>query len=293
MKSNFIFLTTLSLLIGSAGAQTLRHSIDSLATGFKGEVGLLAINLKNGDTVSYNADTKFPTASVIKIYVLAKLYQDIADGKSSMKDEVTLRDSDKVAGSGILLFMHDGLKVTLGDLASLMIDMSDNAAANFLTDKAGGVEEVSRYIQSLGLSNTRELAKIFDKHVYSDSAERKVYGIGVTTPRETADFLKMLYEGKIVNKKSSKEMVDLMKYQFYNTSIPRFLPTYKDTIGIAHKTGALDNTRNDCAIIFTPRADYVLSVFTTNNEDQRWITDNSAEVFIARASELIYDSFGR
>ncbi len=281
----------LLFLIQPANAQTLQDSVAAMARSFRGDVGIFAINLRNGDTVSYNADKMFPTASVIKIYVLAKLYQEVREGRLSLTDRVTLRDSDKVPGSGILLFMHDGLNPTLGDLAWLMIDMSDNVAANLLTDEVGGVMKVTDYIRSLGLTHTMELAKIFDRSVYSDSTLRKVYGIGVTTPRETAEFMRDLYEGKIVDKESSRAMIKLMEYQFYNTSIPRFLPTYRDTIEIAHKTGALDATRNDCAIIFTPKTNYVLCVFTTHNQDRRWITDNGAEVFIAKASLLIYNDF--
>lgn len=274
-----------------ARAQTLEDSVAAMARAFRGDVGIYAINLRNGDTISYNAGKMFPTASVIKIYVLAKLYHEISKGRLSMNDQLELRDSDKVPGSGILLFMHGGLKLTLGDLSWLMINMSDNVAANMLTDEVGGVMKVTKFIRSLGFKHTAELARIFDKSVYSDSTLRKKYGIGVTTPRETATFMKELYEGKIVNRKSSEAMIKLMEYQFYNNSIPRFLPTYRDTIEIAHKTGALNATRNDCAIIYTPRTDYVLCVFTTRNADTRWITDNDAEVFIAKVSLLIYDNF--
>ncbi len=277
----------------TAAGQSLQDSVDTLAGKFKGEVGIYAINLTDGDTVSYNADRSFPTASVIKIYVLATMYHDIEEGTISMNDQVTLADSEKVPGSGILLFMHGGLKLTLNDLAWLMINMSDNAAANMLVDKVGGVEKVTEFIRSMGLTRTKMLARIFDKHVYSDSAERKVFGIGVTTPRETAVYLSQLYKGRVVDPKSSKAMIELMKYQFYNTSIPRFLPTYVDTVEIAHKTGALDATRNDCAIIYTPKTNYVLCVFTTHNADERWITDNSAELFIAKVSKVIYDRFVR
>ena len=275
----------------AAQGQTLQDSVAAMAHAFEGDVGIYALNLENGDTVSYNAEEMFPTASVIKIYVLAKLYQDIEEGRLAMNDQVVLRDSDKVPGSGILLFMHHGLKLTLGDLAWFMINMSDNVAANLLTDEVDGVMKVTDYIRSLGFKHTMELAKIFDRNVYPDSTLRKKYGIGVTTPRETATFMKELYEGDIVDKKSSEAMIKLMEYQFYNTSIPRFLPTYRDTIEIAHKTGALNATRNDCAIIYTPRTNYVLCVFTTHNKDQRWITDNGAEVFIAKISLLVYNSF--
>lgn len=287
----FSTLMLIVALAATANAQTLQDSVDALARNYKGETGIYAINLENGKTITYNADKMFPTASVIKIYVLAKLYQDIKSGKLSMNDEVVLQDSDKVPGSGILLFMHGGLKLTLADLSWLMINMSDNVAANLLTDEVGGVEVVTHFIRSLGLTHTAELARIFDKRVYSDSTLEKKYGIGVTTPRETGIFLTKLYKGEIVSRKSSEAMVKLMKYQFYNTSIPRFLPTYDQRIEIAHKTGALNATRNDVAIIYTPKVNYILCVFTTHNADQRWITDNKAEIFIARISRLVYDNF--
>jgi beta-lactamase class A len=294
MKTMFSSFMIFALMFTNAAhSQSLQDSVAAMARSFNGDVGIYAINLADGDTVSYNADSEFPTASVIKIFVLGKLYQEVKEGRLSMNDEVVLRDSDKVPGSGILLFMHDGLKLTLGDLAWLMINMSDNVAANLLTDKVGGVMKVTAFIESLGLSHTKELAKIFDKQVYADSAERKIFGIGVSTPREAAAYLSMLYKGDVVSPQSSRAIVEMMKDQFYNTSIPRFLPTYRDTIGIAHKTGALDATRNDCGIIYTPRTNYVLCVFTTHNGDRRWITDNSAEVFIARVSRLIYDHFVR
>ncbi|MFZ1080901.1 MAG: serine hydrolase [Candidatus Kryptoniota bacterium] len=291
----FTVLTLAAILtfITVVNAQSLQDSVNSFGQKFNGDIGVYAINLANGDSVSFNADKLFPTASVIKIYVLGKLYHDVKEEKLSLNDKVILRDSDKVPGSSILLFMHNGMELTLNDLAWLMINMSDNVAANLLVEKVGGVEKVTGFIRSLGLSNTKMLAKIFDKKVYSDSVERDIYGIGVTTPRETAIYLSKLYKGQVVDSQSSKAMVDLMKYQFYNTSIPRFLPTYRDTIEIAHKTGALDETRNDCAIICTPRTNYILCVFTNHNADQRWITDNSGELFIAKISKLVYENFVR
>ncbi len=292
MKRFFVqILLLIQPLVLAVNGQTIGHTVDSLAAGFKGTVGIYAVNLTTGDTLSFNADRQFATASVIKIFVLGKLYQDIKQGKLSLDKTVILHDSAKVPGSGILLFMHDGLHLTIADLSWLMINMSDNVATNLLVDQVGGIDEVTAFIQAQGLKKTKMLAKIFDKHVYSDSAERKIYGIGVTTPRETGAYLSQLWKGQVVDSECSKLMVDLMKYQFYDTSIPRFLPTYRDTIEIAHKTGALDDTRNDCGIIFTPRDKYILCVYTNGNSDQRWITDNSAEVFIAKVSKLIYDDF--
>ncbi len=287
-----VFVVFLSLLFLSVThAQTLQDSINALAGNYKGEFGLYAINLKTGETVSYNADSLFPTASVIKIFVLGKLYQEVAQGKLKLTDEVVLRDSNKTPGSGILQFMDPGLKLTLRDAAWLMINLSDNTAANMLADEVGGVRKVTNFIYSLGLRHTMMLSKIFKKNTSIDTAESAKYGLGVTTPRETAEYLVKLYKGQIVDSASSREMINLMKEQFYDTGIPRFLPTYRDTIEIAHKTGELNATRNDCGIIYTPRTNYVLTVFTTDNSDRRWIVDNSGDMFIAKVSRLIYDNF--
>lgn len=275
----------------TASAQSLQDSVNALARNYKGDVGIYAVDLANGDTVSYNADKQFPTASVIKIFVLGKLYQEVAQGKLKLTDEVVLRDSDKTPGSGILQFMDPGLKLTLRDAAWLMINLSDNTAANMLADEVGGVRKVTDFIYSLGLPHTMMLSKIFKKNTSIDTAESAKYGLGVTTPRETAEYLVKLYKGQIVDSASSRAMINLMKEQFYDTGIPRFLPTYRDTIEIAHKTGELNATRNDCGIIYTPRTNYVLTVFTTDNSDRRWIVDNSGDMFIAKVSRLIYDNF--
>ncbi|HUI30292.1 MAG TPA: serine hydrolase [Candidatus Acidoferrales bacterium] len=189
MKTSVIVLLVLLQSVIISNAQPLQTTVDSLARNFKGEVGIYAVSPANGDTVSYNADKMFPTASVIKIYVLGKLYHDVKMGVLRMSDKVTLHNSDRVPGSGILLFMHDGLELTLGDLAWLMINMSDNVAANMLVDRVGGVEQVTDFIKQSGLTKTKMLAKIFDKNVYSDSLQRKTYAIGVSTPQEAAFYL--------------------------------------------------------------------------------------------------------
>lgn len=275
----------------SANAQSLQDSVNALVAKYKGEVGIYAVDLANGDTVTCNPDKRFETASVIKIWILGKLYQEAQNGKLSLNDRVVLTDSNKVPGSGILQFMNAGLNPTLHDLAWLMIDLSDNSAANMLVDQVGGLRKVDDFIQSVGLKKTKMISKIFVPHTSIDTVLGKKFGIGVTTPRETAIYLTKLYNGEIVDSASSMAMIKLMEDQTYNIDIPRFLPTYKDTITIAHKAGELNATRNDCGIVYTPRVNYVIAVFTNKNADQRWITDNSADVLIAKISRLIYDSF--
>ena len=145
-------LTSLVLMIAfiaTANAQSLQDSVDALAGKYKGEVGIYAVDLANGDTVSYSADKRFETASVIKIWVLGKLYQEAKNGTLSLNDRVVLSDSNKVPGSGILQFMQAGLNPTLHDLAWLMINLSDNSAANMLVDRVGGLKKVDDFIQSI------------------------------------------------------------------------------------------------------------------------------------------------
>ncbi|MCL4540097.1 MAG: class A beta-lactamase-related serine hydrolase, partial [Bacteroidetes bacterium] len=226
-------ITSLMLMItfiGTASAQSLQDSVNALVEKYKGEVGIYAVDLANGDTVSYNSDKRFETASVIKIWVLGKLYQEAKHGTLSLSDRVVLTDSDKVPGSGILQFMNAGLNPTLHDLAWLMIDLSDNSAANMLVDQVGGLKKVDGFIRSVGLRKTKMISKIFMPHTSIDTVLGKRFGIGVTTPRETAIYLTKLYKGEIVDSASSMAMIKLMEDQTYNIDIPRFLPTYKDTI---------------------------------------------------------------
>src|SRR5207302_9240070 len=104
----------------------------------------------------------FPQASSIKITVLAELYRQAQQGKLKLTDLYTVQASDLVPDSDIMNGLTPGVtKITLRDLATIMVAVSDNSATNVLIDRVG-MDNVNSMLDSLGLSHTRLRRKMMD-----------------------------------------------------------------------------------------------------------------------------------
>jgi beta-lactamase class A len=114
------------------GRTSVEQKVGEIVRSFRGVMGVAAIDLRSGETVAVNADTRFPTASTIKTAVMVEAYQQAADGRLPLTTAISLKDSEKVGGSGVLNGMHEGLSLTVADLIHLMIVLSDNTATNLL-----------------------------------------------------------------------------------------------------------------------------------------------------------------
>jgi beta-lactamase class A len=265
----------------------IQETIQQVAGELDGEVSLSAKDLKTGRTIAYHADRKCPTASVIKLPILAHVVLLAREGSLSLEETVTLRDADKTPGAGILTQLSSGLKITLRDACMLMIALSDNTATNLLLDRVG-IEGVNTRMREMGLSQT----KLFRKVYSSDppvSAENRRYGLGVTTPREMLRLLTMIYEGRVGDKDSCAQMRHFLGAQQYRDGIPRLLPP---TYLFQGKSGAVDRVRNDIGYVIVPDGTTVaLAIFCQNLGTVLWTEDNPALLTIARLSQEIVRFF--
>lgn len=115
----------------------IETEIQQIVAGFEGEIAVAAKDLLTGASVSYHADTRCPTASVIKLPILLHTLLLAQEGALTLEDPLTLREEDKVPGSGILTQMSVGLTMPLRDACMLMIALSDNTATNLILDRVG------------------------------------------------------------------------------------------------------------------------------------------------------------
>src|SRR5207237_10278868 len=120
---NILTVTLLVLVLaGAAQAQTsLDDQVKQIVSTFKGKVNLFAKNLDTGETYGLNPDERVRTASTIKIAVMIEAFARVAEGKAKWTDEVVLTKEKKVSGSGILIELSDGLRLTLRDAVNLMM----------------------------------------------------------------------------------------------------------------------------------------------------------------------------
>src|SRR5256885_2317923 len=104
----------------------LENKIDQLAAECSGTVAVAALHLPTGKRLEREIDHSFPSASVIKVPILAALHGEAEAGRLSWEEHVVLTEAAKVPGSGVLRELHVGSEWTLEDLARLMIVVSDN-----------------------------------------------------------------------------------------------------------------------------------------------------------------------
>jgi beta-lactamase class A len=286
-------LTAVFLLIAASFAQTpnkqqvlwqkLEASIAEVDRNLDGVLGVAIEDLRTGQKYLLHADEVFPQASSIKIAVLAELYHQAQQGKLKLTDVYTVQPSDLVPDSDIMGGLTPGVtRITLRDLATMMIAVSDNSATNVLIDRVG-IENVNALLDSLGLTHIRLRRKMMDLKAAGEGREN------IATPAEMMTLLENLYRGKVFN----KELTDFFKMLSTHKSsfIPRDLP---EGLKVANKPGELEGVRNDSGIVFVEKRPYVICAMTTylrrERDGEEAISKISLETYrmfdrLARASE--------
>jgi beta-lactamase class A len=270
---------------------SLERRLAPLAKAHKGRVAIVVKHLVTGETFVLNGDDPMPTASLIKFPLMIEVYMQVHEGKLKLTDMVTLRDKDKVPGSGILTYhFSEGATFPVRDAVRLMIAYSDNTATNLILDKIG-IAALTRRMEAWGYPNTRIHAKVFLGKTTSVDPERsKRFGLGSTTANEMVRLLEQVYHGKVVNAEACKEMLEHLKKCRDRDSFPRFLPA--GTV-VAHKTGSVTGVRTDAGILYLKSGPVALCVLTEKNEDQRAGKDNAGNLLCARAAQETYRYFER
>jgi beta-lactamase class A len=270
---------------------------------FPGTLGVAVRNLDTGESFAANGDTRFPTASLIKVAVMVEVHHQIAEGKLRRDTAVTLKESDKAGDEPVVLNqLHEGISLTVADLLALMIAFSDNTATNLLVGLAG-TANVDRRMVAYGLSNTKIFRPTFrDGHADVFPEEEKEFGLGMTTPKEIARLMELIAEGRIVNRAACDEMLAILEKQQDRAMIPRSLPFERDKITVANKTGWDEeklpgakrfkgDVRTDAAYVKSPKARYVIAICARRVRDKSPTVDNQALVTGARMSRIVYDYF--
>jgi beta-lactamase class A len=243
---------------------------------FQGTLGFVIKDFRTGRTLARNQDRPFPSASMVKIPIMAACLKAVEEGRISLEEVLTLKRADKVRGSGILRAAPAGTPVTIEKLLELMITDSDNTAANMLIDLLG-FDYLGSTFREFGLERTNLSRKMMDFRSRARGIEN------FTTPREMADILEMMYRRSCVSPQASEKCLAVLKEQKVNDRIPRYLPRKTP---VAHKTGLENKVCHDAGIIFTGRGDVLICVLTEGNTGAV-----IAKRMIARIASLVYRTY--
>lgn len=278
--------------------QPLQQKLAALAAAHKGRIGLYATQLNTGKVVALDADQPVQTASVIKLAILFEAMEQVRAGKAHWDEKLTLAKGDGVSGSGVLAFFDTPLTLTLKDVLTMMVIVSDNTATNLAIDRFG-VGAVNTRIGWLGLKNTHLYKKIGKPATEPMPADQPKFGLGKTTAHEMEIIMERIGRCELAGPDETAEPGDaaicqtaltILRNQFYRNTIPRYLEQLDSTeegSGIANKTGSLNAVRNDVAIVAGKSGPIVISIFTYDNQDKSWTADNEAEMMIARLAKEI------
>ena len=258
----------------------LETEIREIDAHLDGVMGVAIEDLTTGHTFFLNPDEVLPQASSIKIAVLAELYRQHQAGNHKLDDPYTVDAADLVADSHIMGGLTPGVtRVTNRDLATMVVAVSDNSAANVLIDRLG-MENVNSLLEGLGLHQMRLRRKMMDLKAAGEGREN------VATPREMMALLESLFHGKVFNRALTDDFFKVLTTP-KDSWIPRYLP---EDLKIANKPGSLEGVRNDSGVIFASRP-YVICVMTTYLRNERDAEEAIAQ--ISRAAYRMFDRFGR
>ncbi len=219
--------------------EALRRRLDAMP----GNLSAVYKDLTTGEVFLYREEEPHIAASVIKLFLMAAVFQGFAEGAFSPEERILIRREDCVPSCGVLTYLQGERTVSVRDLTELMIIVSDNTAANVLFDLVGE-ERLAEFLSvKLGLKKTVFRRKMFD-------AGRAAQGIeNYVTAADAAWLLERIYKGELVSREASGEMYQILTHQRLNGKIPFYLHTFANAPVIAHKTGEDSGVTHDVAIV--------------------------------------------
>jgi len=257
----------------------LTRQLTELLKGFNGGIGIYVRNLKTGHVVAIDADSLFPTASTVKIPIMCGVFDKIHRGELTYQQELVYRDSLRY-DDGIVGSLKDGAKLPLSEVVMLMETISDNTGSLWLQALAGGGTAINNWLETNGFPQTKVNSRTPGREAF-----RPRYGWGQTTPRELAELLVYIRQGKAISPDASDRMYRNLTRQFWDGEGLSQVP---ETIKIGTKNGSVNDAKSEVVLVHAPHGEYVYCIMTKNQKDQRWTRDNEGKVALRKVGALLW-----
>jgi beta-lactamase class A len=275
-------IVALAMLPARARASALEEQIERAAAASSGTVAVWARSMSPGTPIAYNADERFPSASVIKLVVLVSLYQLAETTPGILQRRLTLKLSDFIDGSEVLDGYNPGDTISVDTLARAMIEQSDNTASNLLIDVVG-LDRIAATIHHAGLAHTQLHRRFVNSSTFVAHSEN------LTTARDMGSLLYQLERGAhegvttVASATSCRAMIEILLHQEDRDKLARGLPSGTP---LANKTGEIDGVRNDVGIVDPfGNSPYIVAVLTKDLYDF-----SLGNIAIRRISKALYSA---
>jgi beta-lactamase class A len=272
------------------GSAQILAGVDRALANFPGVLGFYARNLATGEEVGHRADAVMPTASVIKVGIMAELYRQAETRDVDLERRLTVTTADHYGGTGVLKEFEPGLEPTLTDLCRMMIVVSDNVATGMLV-RLLGKDRINRSLAEWGLSQT-EL--IWNIRLGDDIRQ-----YAVSTPRDLGRLMELIATDGFLAPASTAAMRYHLSRQQHLEQIPRYLPydQYANELGIVqpvtvmNKIGNYMGMRADAAIIAAPGVTFVVATMNEGSPDRHFRVDHEGNVLNGRVAKAVFDAW--
>lgn len=282
------------------GLARLQANIEQIASGVDTHWGIYIRCLDTQEEIAINADESMDTMSVIKVPLMVEAFRQIGEGKFSLQDRYTLKNADKRPGTGVIRSFDEGASLTVKDLLTLMIIVSDNTATDAMFNKVGGPPAVNALMQSYGLNSIRATGYASDwfqalreagSAVKFHAARKTPFGL--SSPRDMGRLLEKIARGEAVSPQASEQMLEIMRGQIYRTRLPKYVSGFD----LPHKTGDfVPYIANDVGLLINRQHKVVICVFT-DKQDMREgmptaLIGAAIEDAIGRIGQQVADYYG-
>jgi len=254
----------------------LRQALANRTNYFAGSAGIVVKDLKTGWQFSFNQGQEFPSASLVKIPIMAAVFKAAAEGRVNLEQPLVLTGAQKTPGSGKIRYMPEGSSFTVRQLVERMVIDSDNTASNMLIGLMG-IDNLNVSFKELGLKNTNLSRKMMDFTYREEGIEN------YTTAQDIAFILEKIYENRLINDDISTACLDILKRQKIKDRIPALLPP---SAVVAHKTGLERGVCHDAGIIYSPDGNFLICVLTQGAKSSR-----AAKTFISHLALNVYKCY--
>lgn len=279
----FLLICTLAVFARQKTDQKLQHRIQQMVLGFHGDIGVYIKNLRTGKIATFNADSLFPTASMVKVPIMIGIVDKLEKGALSYHQPLEYKDSLAYEGEDVLASFKSGEKIELAKVIMLMLTTSDNTASLWLQSLAGSGTRINEILDSLGLVYTR-----VNSRTPGREENRKQFGWGQTTPREMCTLMEKIYRGKVISTKACEQMIRLLGRNYNDEQAISQIPPY---IFVASKNGCVNQSRSEILLVMAPHGPYIFCVTTKNQQDQSWDNSNEGWALTRRLSALCWNYF--
>jgi beta-lactamase class A len=223
-----------------------------------GFYGFLVVRLNDGINYGVSSDSQFQGASLLKLPLITLMYKMSEEGSLDLDTKYTLRETDKVRGSGVLFTQSAGTTYTYRKLAEYMGKNSDRTAYKVMKDVIGA-DKLKNYLNEIGMNSTN-------------------IETGMTTPNDFGLLFTKLWNGKLVGQTNRDEILGFLQNTIYENWITAGVP--KNT-KVAHKFGQDTKVIADGGIVLADKP-YVLIIMSQG------INENDASVIFPKISRDIY-----